>query len=307
VFQLGDTLGTGTFGRVRIVTYSPPTAAAGSDPDAPPAKPLYFALKMLKKSEIIRLKQVEHIKAEKQILSRISHPFIVNLYTAFQDERNLYLGLEYVLGGELFSQLRKVGRFSNEVARFYAAEITMALAYLHSLDICYRDLKPENLLISASGHIKITDFGFAKVVEDRTWTLCGSQNTSRTQQSMEQRSSCWEMACGSACLLCARSALFCVLHIFSSRVPGSRDHSVEGSRQGRGLVGAGHSDFRDAGRLPSVLRRKPVRHLPEDSEGSHRVPQAYGPPRQGPHQEAAHGRPHQEIRVPAARSGRHQV
>lgn len=160
-FALFDTLGTGTFGRVRLVQYGQVSNA-------------FFALKMLKKSEIIRLKQVEHIKAEKSILSQISHPFIVTLYASFQDEKFIYMLMEYVIGGELFSQLRKVGRFSNDTARFYAAEIVLALQYLHSIDIVYRDLKPENLLIDAEGHIKITDFGFAKHVEDRTWTLCGT-------------------------------------------------------------------------------------------------------------------------------------
>lgn len=161
LFELGDTLGTGTFGRVRLVVYNF-------------KKSLYFALKILKKSEIIKLKQVEHIKAEKRILSSIAHPFIVNLYAAFQDDKRVYMLMEYVIGGELFSQLRKVGRFSNETARFYASEIVLALEYLHSKDIVYRDLKPENLLIDKDGHIKITDFGFAKHVEDRTWTLCGT-------------------------------------------------------------------------------------------------------------------------------------
>ena len=150
LFTIGDTLGTGTFGRVRLVSYHHPPLSA---------KTLHFALKMLKKSEIIRLKQVEHIKAEKAILSRICHPFIVNLFSSFQDERYLFMLMEYVIGGELFSQLRKVGRFSNDTARFYAAEIVLALQYLHSKDIVYRDLKPENLLIDREGHIKITDFG----------------------------------------------------------------------------------------------------------------------------------------------------
>ena len=132
LFHVGDTLGTGTFGRVRLVSYLQPSLSP---------KPLHFALKMLKKSEIIRLKQVEHIKAEKSILSRICHPFIVNLFAHYQDERYLYMLMEYVIGGELFSQLRKVGRFSNDTARFYAAEIVLALQYLHSKDIVYRDLK----------------------------------------------------------------------------------------------------------------------------------------------------------------------
>jgi serine/threonine protein kinase len=160
-FLLGDTLGTGTFGRVRLVTYSH-------------KKPMYFALKILKKSEIIRLKQVNHIKAEKSILCSIHHPFIVNMYTSFKDAKHLYMLMEFVIGGELFSQLRKAGRFSNDTSRFYAAEILLALEYLHKQNIVYRDMKPENLLIDKDGHVKITDFGFAKVVEDRTWTLCGT-------------------------------------------------------------------------------------------------------------------------------------
>ena len=82
---------------------------------------------------------------------------------------------EFVCGGELFSRLRKDGRFSNDVALFYGVEIIMALQYLHQQDIVYRDLKPENLLIDKDGHIKLADFGFAKRVEtDKTYTLCGT-------------------------------------------------------------------------------------------------------------------------------------
>lgn len=75
--------------------------------------------------------------------------------------------LDYACGGEVFSLLRREGRFANDVALFYAVEIILAFEYLHSMDITYRDLKPENLLICHEGHIKITDFGFAKVVKDR--------------------------------------------------------------------------------------------------------------------------------------------
>jgi serine/threonine protein kinase len=92
----------------------------------------------------------------------------------FQDDKKLYMVMEYVHGGELFSHLRREGRFGDDTAKFYAAEIVLAFAYMHGLQIIYRDLKPENLLISATGHMKITDFGFAKQVEDRTWTLCGT-------------------------------------------------------------------------------------------------------------------------------------
>jgi serine/threonine protein kinase len=162
-FELGETLGTGTFGRVRLVKCKVQ------------GKTHYFAMKLLKKAEILKLKQVEHIKSEKNILSMISHPFIVNMFHSFKDETRLYMILEYVIGGELFSQLRKVGRFNKNTSQFYAAQIVLALEYLHDKNIVYRDLKPENLLIDRKGNMKITDFGFAKeLVDQRTWTLCGT-------------------------------------------------------------------------------------------------------------------------------------
>jgi protein kinase X len=161
-FDLRSTVGTGTFGRVRIVKLK-------GHPNRTP-----FALKILKKSEVIRLKQVQHVKSEKDILMMIDHPFIVTLVAAFQDTNKLYMLMEYINGGELFSYLRKEGRLSIDASRFYTAEILLAFQYLHDRNIVYRDLKPENLLLDSEGHIKITDFGFAKIVESRTWTLCGT-------------------------------------------------------------------------------------------------------------------------------------
>ena len=163
-FELLDTLGTGSFGRVRLVNFLP----------APAGKTKFYALKILKKSEVIYLKQVEHVKTEKKLLENISHPFIVNLMGAFQDDKNLYLMMEYIIGGEFFSHLRKAGRFPNDTSKFYASQITLVFEYLHSMMILYRDLKPENLLLDKEGHCKVTDFGFAKRVEYRTWTLCGT-------------------------------------------------------------------------------------------------------------------------------------
>ncbi|KAJ3360787.1 serine/threonine protein kinase, AGC [Allomyces javanicus] len=160
-FQLLETLGTGTFGRVHLARHRSATNQ-------------YYAMKVLAKTDVVRLKQVAHINSERAILARVHHPFLVNMVATFHDARNLYMLLEYVSGGELFTYLRRVGRLHPNAARFYAAEIVTAIEHLHAREITYRDLKPENLLIDAQGHIKITDFGFAKVVPDRTWTLCGT-------------------------------------------------------------------------------------------------------------------------------------
>jgi len=125
--------------------------------------------------QILRLKQLEHIKSEVRLLSRLSHPFIVNLLGHTQDARRVYLLFEYVPGGELFSLLRRSSHFAPSQAAFYAGEIVLALGYLHGLGVAYRDLKPENLLLDAAGHVKLADFGFAKELgSERTFTLCGT-------------------------------------------------------------------------------------------------------------------------------------
>lgn len=162
-----NTLGTGTFGRVLLVRRK------GANPDCQSS---YYAIKVLNKSQIVRLKQVEHINSEREILSMVSHPFIVNLFCTYQDSLNCYMLMEFVVGGEIFSHLRRARYFTPDVARFYIASLILAIAELHSKRIIYRDLKPENLLIDSQGYIKITDFGFSKqlIDTDRTWTLCGT-------------------------------------------------------------------------------------------------------------------------------------
>jgi protein kinase A len=154
------TLGTGSFGRVLL------TKEHDSEK--------YYAIKVIKKAIVIKLKQVEHTTNEKNILSCIECPFVISLNTYFQDKKNLYFVIEYINGGEMFTHIHRNRHFSYDVAKFFAAEVVMGFEYLHNLDIVYRDLKPENLLIDNQGHVRITDFGFAKRVSDRTWTLCGT-------------------------------------------------------------------------------------------------------------------------------------
>ncbi|GIJ88868.1 camp-dependent protein kinase catalytic subunit [Aspergillus pseudoviridinutans] len=159
-FTIQRTLGTGSFGRVHLVQSK--------------HNHRFYAIKVLKKAQVVKMKQVEHTNDERRMLNRVRHPFLITLWGTWQDARNLYMVMDFVEGGELFSLLRKSQRFPNPVAKFYAAEVTLALEYLHSQQIIYRDLKPENLLLDRHGHLKITDFGFAKEVPDITWTLCGT-------------------------------------------------------------------------------------------------------------------------------------
>lgn len=159
-FHIMRTLGTGSFGRVHLVR----SVHNGR----------YYAIKVLKKAQVVKMKQVEHTNDERRMLKLVEHPFLIRMWGTFKDSKNLFMVMDYIEGGELFSLLRKSQRFPNPVAKFYAAEVVLALEYLHSHDIIYRDLKPENILLDRNGHIKITDFGFAKEVSTATWTLCGT-------------------------------------------------------------------------------------------------------------------------------------
>ncbi|CAD8088880.1 unnamed protein product [Paramecium sonneborni] len=170
-YDIMNTLGTGSFGRVKLAKQK--------------SNNKYVALKMLKKIEIIRLKQVDHIVSEFKILKQIKHPFLVNIrneymvtlrmndiYILFQ---NTYKEENYLLIQGMLA-LYKIKRLSKSLvySRFYSAQVVLMFEYLHTKNIVYRDLKPENLLVQGDGYLKLTDFGFAKVVEDRTYTLCGT-------------------------------------------------------------------------------------------------------------------------------------
>lgn len=116
-----------------------------------------YAVKVLQKKMIIKRKEENHIMCERNVLLKsLNHPFLVNLHYSFQTRDKLYFILEYVNGGELYFHLQKEHHFSESRARFYAAEITSALGYLHSNCIVYRDLKPENILLDSEGHIILT-------------------------------------------------------------------------------------------------------------------------------------------------------
>jgi len=168
-FHVGRVIGAGSFGRVSVARHT----ASGA----------VCVIKALSKAACIKDGQVRHVIDEKGMLARVSgsgHPFLVNLRGWFQDATCLYLVLDYVAGGEFFSFLRDYpARFNSRMredhARFYAAQVVLALEHLHTRGIAYRDLKPENMLMDSSGYVKVTDFGFAKdVSRGPTYTMCGT-------------------------------------------------------------------------------------------------------------------------------------
>ncbi|ELR14687.1 protein kinase [Acanthamoeba castellanii str. Neff] len=137
-----------------------------------------YAMKVLNKKSIMDRNEMDHTKAEKSILMKLSSPFLVKLYYSFQTTDKLYFIMDYINGGELFCHLQKEKKFTEERVRFYSAEIVLGLEYLHNQGVIYRDLKPENLLLTADGHICMTDFGISKegfvCKGARTATFCGT-------------------------------------------------------------------------------------------------------------------------------------
>ena len=158
--ELRQTLGIGSFGQVRLVLHKPTQVA--------------YALKALYKGQVIAQNQVAHVMSEKEIMRKCNHPFLLRMAASYQDADTLYMLLELVQGGELFTLLRAQRFFQEPVCAFYAATVVSAFEYLHDRSLCYRDLKPENLLIDAQGYLKVVDFGFAKEVKAKTYTLCGT-------------------------------------------------------------------------------------------------------------------------------------
>ena len=147
-FELIKVIGKGSFGKVMLVKKR--------------GNGWFYAMKVLRKQNVMRRNQVEHTQTERNVLGYIRHPFIVSLNYAFQTEDKLFFVLDYCAGGELFFHLGNEGKFSEQRAKFYAAEMALALGYIHEHDIVYRDLKPENVLLDHTGHVMLTDFGLSK-------------------------------------------------------------------------------------------------------------------------------------------------
>ena len=152
------TLGRGAFGRVKLVKHFE----------------THYALKSQSKAAILENSLQDHVLMEREILMQLDHPFIIKLVCSFQDDYYVYFLLELLIGGELFTHLRKVTRFSEPDTRTYTAAVVLAFEHMHSKKIAYRDLKPENLVLDKDGRLKIVDLGLAKVVQSKTWTLCGT-------------------------------------------------------------------------------------------------------------------------------------
>ena len=157
-------IGTGSFGKVLLVKYN--------------SNNNLYAMKVLNKSQIKLKKQEENTKNERDLMVKLNNPFILSIKFAFQDESKLYIVSEFLQGGDLFYHLHhSTINLTEEVAKFYIIELILGLEFLHQNNVIFRDLKPENILLDSEGHIRISDFGLSKILEnsrDKAYTLCGT-------------------------------------------------------------------------------------------------------------------------------------
>lgn len=173
-FEILRVVGKGAFGKVfqvRKKIHDVDENGVGSSGDDG-----ILAMKVMRKETIIKNNHVDYMKAERDILTKVVHPFIVQLRYSFQTKSKLYLILDFINGGHLFFHLYRQGIFSEDQARIYTAEIVSAVSHLHKCGIVHRDLKPENILMDADGHVVLTDFGLAKEIDEssRSNSMCGT-------------------------------------------------------------------------------------------------------------------------------------
>lgn len=153
-FESIKIIGRGAYGEVRLCRW----IATGE----------LVAIKKMKKKDMIKKNEIEHIRAERSVLSKSSNKWTIDLKCSFQDDEYLYLVMEYLPGGDLMNMLIKKDIFSLEEARFYIAETILAVEYVHSLGYVHRDIKPDNILLDKEGHIKLTDFGLCTSMVGKT-------------------------------------------------------------------------------------------------------------------------------------------
>lgn len=208
-FEVGVTLGTGSFSRIRLALLKGQFFEAGGfgkfvvskgksgETNSPHSSKyvhniddicdmvcrhpagvdlLPFAMKILRKRDIVELRQEEHTMSERAVLELLkNHPFIVQMYRSYQDEKFLYMVLEYVPGGEVFQLLHQYQKFPKELTFFYMCQLVLVFEHMHKFDIAYRDVKPENFLIDHAGYIRVVDFGFSTfLLGGKTYTVCGT-------------------------------------------------------------------------------------------------------------------------------------
>ncbi|KAL5722441.1 non-specific serine/threonine protein kinase [Ranunculus cassubicifolius] len=169
-FEILRVVGIGAFGKVFQVRRKEGLDDGGLRDDG------IYAMKVMRKDVIIKKNHVDYMRAERDILTKVVHPFIVQLQCSFQTKSKLYLILDFINGGHLFYHLYRQGIFSEEQARVYTAEIVSAVCHLHKNGIVHRDLKPENILMDTDGHVMLTDFGLAKEIDEssRSNSMCGT-------------------------------------------------------------------------------------------------------------------------------------
>ena len=156
-------IGKGSYGNVFLVRYN--------------KNNMIYAMKVYKKSDLREKNQENNTKSERNLLTQINFPFIVEVKFAFQTDSKLFLVQEFIQGGDLFFHIHSGQKFSTQKTKFYLVEIILAIDFLHKNNMIYRDLKPENILIDSKGHIKLTDFGLSKImtnIEEKSFTICGT-------------------------------------------------------------------------------------------------------------------------------------